>query len=438
MVRKTSSQQVFLTLVDPSSRNVLRTSSLAKAIATLYSSISTSRIAHIDLTTHLSFSLQIPIATSISHLPAPTSPQLPGVWLTTATSIPSHDEINTTRTKLASHFALLLLSDLHTILADISSSSPLAEPLTHYLRCTTPTKSFFQISQTSGIPLDDVYFLASHLIYWRRARAIPPLHQRDIYIVSPNADMRKLRSASTQYSKLFPALPTLPKILSLLSSATRPYRTIIPNKDHKSAYMDILAWLMRGGRVTQLRTFAWVRVPEHIQADVADVVAEEERKAEKEKNSEPDPNGDTRTITDETDTGHTDHLAPMMSSIHSTLSSTSSQSSARTAIPLGVRFAEAVAKVGRDAAVSIFRPRLILYPNKASGLESRYLDSIAEEIERAEGRDSREAWNKCLSFFDGEHPLEHIAVREGWKKKKVEGLRAAWVRMGFLSEVRHW
>ncbi|KAL8899958.1 MAG: hypothetical protein Q9207_005929, partial [Kuettlingeria erythrocarpa] len=235
-------------------------SPLAKAITTLYNNISMSRIAHINLTPTSSLSFQIPVPTSISVLPGPLAPQLPGLWLTTATSLPAEDDVNMTSSQLASHFTLLLLSDLPTILAEIhDTSSPLSAPLTHYLQISKPTKSFLQISQTSGMHLSDIQFLASHLIYWRKARAIPPLHQRDTYIVSPNADMSKLASATSKFARAFPALPSLPKLLNLLSATTTPrvYASLIPSKDHKEAFMNILAWLLRDGWVTQLRTFMW-------------------------------------------------------------------------------------------------------------------------------------------------------------------------------------
>ena len=59
-------------------------------------------------------------------------------------------------------------------------------------------------------------------------------------------------------------------------------------------------------------------------------------------------------------------------------------------------------------------------------------------MEREEGREVREAWEKCLPCLDGEHALEGLAVREGWKRKKVEGFRVIWGRLGVVGEGRHW
>lgn len=414
-----SSKYHVLTALDTSVQQKIKHSSLAKAIATLYTSISTSRIAHITLTPTLSLSLQIPIPTSISALPTPTSPQLPGLWLTTATSIIGDDEVHPSSSQLASHFALLLLSDLPAILADVTTTaSPLTGPLTHYLRVSKPTKSFVQISQSSGIPLTDIQFLASHLIYWRRARAVPPLHQRDAYIVSPNADMRKLRSACTTYARLFPTLPSLPKMLSLLSATPRPYLTLIPSKDHKEAYLDILAWLMRGGWVTQLRTFAWVRVTAEIQTVVAREI-EKEKREESAAGSDPKDSHDHEHDTDDissTDHHRSGHLSPPRS-----LLSTSSTS---TAIPL--------------PSTTNSPPLFILNPTRASGLESRYLSAISAQMQAEHGAEVREAWERCWKYVNGQHALEKISVREGWKRKWVGELLGVWRGMGVLEEVRHW
>ena len=198
--------------------------------------------------------------------------------------------------------------------------------------------------------------------------------------------MRRLKSASAQYAKLFPALPSLPKILSLLSTSPRPYSTLIPSSDHKAAYLDILAWLLRGGWVMQLRTFAWVRVPSHVRSAVARQI-EKEAQNGLECSSDPispitksiahtGPN--IRTVPDpgEPDVP-TGQLSPPSSS-----PGASSLSSARTAIALDI-----------PAESSALPPVLILHPTKASGIESRYLAAIAAEMagcDPLDGRDERE------------------------------------------------
>lgn len=61
-----------------------------------------------------------------------------------------------------------------------------------------------------------------------------------------------------------------------MSVCPRPYKTFCPSKVHRPLYLRMLAWLMRGGWVTQLCTFAYVVVwPEIIYQVDYEMEAEE-------------------------------------------------------------------------------------------------------------------------------------------------------------------
>jgi len=111
---------------------------------------------------------------------------------------------------LAKHFTLLFLEDVDGILKDIAAeATDSSTSLARFVEACKPTMSyvlpllpklgydinnvnrFLQISNSCGIPLHEIQVMARHLVHWRKARAIPPIHQRDIYVVSPNADMKK-------------------------------------------------------------------------------------------------------------------------------------------------------------------------------------------------------------------------------------------------------
>ena len=192
-------------------------------------------------------------------------PQMPGLWLTTS-NVVIGDDLDSPMTE---HAALLLLQDPETIVKEFEGDHKANGFLAFCIRQIVPTTSLQKISIRHNIVARDLEFIAKHLVYWRRARFIAPLHPRDTYMVSPNADMSALPHAIPLYAARFPTLPSLPKILSMLSGTPRPYRTFIPTAEHRDAYMEILAWLLRGGWVTQLRTFAWVRVTPEIKAQVA-------------------------------------------------------------------------------------------------------------------------------------------------------------------------
>lgn len=390
-------------------------SSLAQAIETLYTNISASKIASVSLGPQTSMSMQIPPMTSTPHLPSANEPGYPGLWLTTADSISSTDETShmnnpgQSQVMLAKHFALLLLSDETSILKDIEASkSTIGPPLAHYIRSSKPTKSFAQIAARSQIPLSDIQILASHLVYWRRARAIPPLNKKDVYIVSPNADMSKLGVASAAYEAMFPTLPSLAKMLSALSCGSpRPYFSYIPSKDHKEAYYDILAWLVRGGWVTQLRTFAWVKASPEVK------MAVQSQQVNGHHITHGDYEGDEYEDEDE------DGLAtPVPGRVNTRIPTTPvPQTATRT-----------------PTSTSTTTSSLILRPHRPSPLESRWLDHIhnsfplsapgedddeeeEEDVEAVQKEQEKEGQEKApsqsFSTDDAEADV-HAALRRHW------------------------
>ena len=423
-------------------KEMLSRSSLAQAISSVYTAISTSRIASVTLSPTVSTSLQIPPITSISTLPLLTDPPAqPGIWLTTVNDPPSSNiDLDTSpgsSSHIAKYFTLLLTDSKAAILKDISSTtSPIAGPLSTFVNACNPTKSFHKISLTSNIPLGNMQTLAQHLIYWRRGIAIPPLNQRDTYIVSPNADMRNLKNACKAYEAQFPTLPGLAKMLSALSGNPRPWGTFFPSPDHKDAYMQILAWLMRGGWVTQLRTFALVRVDPDIKRAAKERELEDEEAA-KQKGADLDQ------LEDSSEQPSAHLRRPSMLSRPSSSGDTQKQSN--------------VTQVDDSMA------SLILNPHRASPLESKYLELIGDtllmanysylDLSTEEKVELRKYWPAFTKYFNGADPLEKIPVREGLKRKVVSdilarlGLSPADAATGtgeheeqgkILVGVRHW
>jgi hypothetical protein len=444
---------------------IIQQSSLARAMYTVYTSISASKIASVSLSHDVSISLQIPPLTSTPYLAGPTDKAYPGLWLTTADSAtpmddPGTDETNAPHHVLAKHFALLLLDSEAAIIKDVElSGGALAPALAHYIRCSKPTKSFAQISASSGIPLSTIQMLASHLVYWRRARAIPPIHQRDTYIVSPNCDLSKLEVATIAYQTAFPTLPSLPKMLSALSGTPRPYSSFIPSKDHKEAYFTILAWLLRGGWVTQLRTFARIKVTPEIKLAVETALRKEEVDRYLAKaNSNAEIDGDSSDDEDDASSSSSSSLASHGSGDETPMPG-------RNEAHLQLRTSHKLL----DRSTALRLSSLILSPHRASPLESRWLDEIVARFPDKPGfGQSLEAtspdiapkdiqtllqkyWPIFLKYFNGIDALEKIPVRETLKRKLVWQVLT---RLGFVTgpmgaveldareqvlvSVRHW
>ncbi|QDS74547.1 hypothetical protein FKW77_007760 [Venturia effusa] len=475
-------------------QKIMATSVLATALAEVYDKISTNQIAHINLGAGAEPSFQIMQAVSTQAIPSATEPQMPGLWLTTATVIDDDDA----ETDMSPHAALLLLQDDDSLLREVEGEGDRAsELLSFIIRHLTPTKSLLKLSQmhSHAVNLNDVLLVARHLITWRRARAIHPLRGRDTYIVSPNANMAALDKAIPAFEKLFPTpLPSLPKMLSTLSQSPKPYNHWMPSPDHKEKYMEILAWLMRGGWVTQLRTFGWIKVKPEIKAAVAIKMNREaaESKASLTESVETPSEGglharsmsrqaflrspEARAITSDWQGG----LSPYFSALARPPSDAGSATSSRTAVPsinasssplqrpesrafhrasplhmnqsaspssdeLSTTGSQILlspaneSRNGEQAEMSIdpadYDSSLIHSPQKANSLMSRYIERIGAEFTDAE---LKELWPLLLKYFDGRHALEEIPAREGLKKKRVERILKLLGTSGWLVTVRHW
>ncbi|CUS13957.1 unnamed protein product [Tuber aestivum] len=392
-------------------KDILDQSSLAYAISRIYIDISQSKIAHVFLNNNLGLSLQMPILTEISVMPSITEPQVPGLPLTTANSFGDDDSEGDNL--LAKHFTLLFLEDVDGILKDIEaeatdSSASLArfveacKPTMSYVSILVSKSRFLQISNSCGIPLHEIQVMARHLVHWRKARAIPPIHQRDTYIVSPNADLKKLHTLIPIYRTLFPTLQPLPKLLTLLSGKPKPFSAFIPSRAHRPAYLEILAFLIRHGLATQLRNFAWLRVTRQIKR----AVAAEERRAKK---ANADPPLNSQPQEKEREREREKELTKMTSSISSLLSHNNDSDSEGE-----------------------YEDSIILEPHQASSIESSWLEMMT----RDQPPDIKALFDRIIKYLNGQHAIEKVAVREGIARKDVRRVLGAFD--GFVIYARHW
>ena len=455
----------------------MQASPLAKTLAHVYDAVSTSKIAHVPISKNVETSLQLPQTISTAYAPTPGEPQVPGLWLTTANMAEDDDE---TGTILNRHAALLLLEEKDVLLKQIEKDNrELATALAVLIREISPTKSLQKLATRLSWRLQDLQFLARHLIYWRRARAIPPLHIRDTYVMSPNADMNRLAEASQEYERSFTGLPSLPRMLHSLSARPVQFGFLIPSQDHKPVYMEMLAWLLKDGWVIQLRTFAWVKVSPEIKAKVAFQMRNEDMKSAKSSalkrvsivsgGSSSGPA--THSLLEEEKSSEAktsrsnslaDLLSPMMrGASEKNQSETASVSSHRTAVQIGhsprpsplnnvdnlestspfsvglsaISMAEESSHGLTSIDPSEFEQSLVLDPHRASTEESRWLAAVGEMLIDS---DLRGAWPILTRYFDGRFAIEDIASREGWRRSRVSTLIARLEKEGVLCFVKHW
>ncbi|KAI2472177.1 nitrogen permease regulator of amino acid transport activity 3-domain-containing protein [Annulohypoxylon bovei var. microspora] len=271
-------------------KEILDVSSLAASMQDVYEAVSHNKIAALQLDTAegaLTHSVQIPVPFYITDLPPDNENSSKGLWITTANSFVEEDSLNDPGF-LDKNFALLLMSDEKKIIAELQADpDETTAAMIEFVRLSKPTMSFHQIGQGTALSPAQVRKYAQHFIFWRRAIAIPPLHARDVYVLSPNSDMSRLPRASQAWSRCFPLAPPLPEFLAALSAAPRSYKLFAPSKNHRPTYLAMLAWLMRGGWAAQLCTFAYVVVwPEILYEVDYELEAEELERARSEARAE--------------------------------------------------------------------------------------------------------------------------------------------------------
>jgi hypothetical protein len=406
---------------------ILIKSTLATAIRDVYKDISHNKIAtvHLATTPPLDLSLQIPVPMFLTSLPTSSERSMLGLPVMSANPF-VNEEGDEDPTHLNKHFALLLLDDEDKIISEIQTdNTELSAPLIECIRLCKPTLSFAQVAQTNSIEVGSLLILAQHLIYWRRAIAIPPLHGRETFIVSPNCDSRKLPAASVTWKKAFPLAPSLASFLASLSAAPRPYKGFAPSKDHRPTYLDMVAWLLRGGWVTFLRTFAWIQVwPELIYEVEYQLKADAIEKYKKGAKSQSGSSENESTDESGTEKSNgTDIGAPL-----TTEQVAENARLARLAVKLAKEAAEEAAafaempvpvatahpSINNSAHLKRLQPYVIKDPHKVSHEESLYIAAIGKRISDAKGKD---CWTKFNKYFNGSEALESIALKENMKRK---------------------
>lgn len=426
---------------------ILVRSTLASSIRDVFVAVSNNKIATIQLNTTppLDLSLQIPVPSFLTRLPTSTERAMPGLLVTTANPL-VNEEGNEEQEVLNKHFALLLLDDESKILAQIQADdTDISAPLMECIRLCKPTQSFLQVSQANNIELASLLILAQHLVHWRRAIAIPPLHSREMYIVSPNCDSRKLPVASVAWKKAFPLAPSLPSFLAMLSAAPRPYKTFAPSKNHRPTYLEMLAWLLRGGWVTQLRTFAWILVWPEIIYEVdyqlkAEAIEKSKKGTKSNSGSSESPESTDESGPDKnSDNDHATTLTTEQVAENARLGrladKAAKQAAEEAAAFMQMQIPVATDHISKNQAEHLksIAPYIIKDPHKVSHEESLYIAAIGKRIQDPKAKD---CWQKFVKYFNGNEALETIALRENMKRKETWGILMNYQE--YLLVCKHW
>ena len=245
-----------------SHQDIISNSSLAENIASIYDAVKSNKLCRFLINSSVDVSI-----------------------------LPTIDHVN--ETSLRPYKALLLLDDAESIINNLPKDpSPL---LVQLIQIVTPFICFEDIQSVLDCSLSQIYRLAAHLVYWRQAKIINVLSQRNIYIVSKDADLKSLPELSISFNEKFPGY-NLYQILSLLKTQN-PYSTIPNFKENKQTYLEILLFLFKNNLAIQLNFYIYLMIPSSITSEkVGHVVADTRNLTDLEQdyinqigNTQPDP-----------------------------------------------------------------------------------------------------------------------------------------------------
>ncbi|CDO96206.1 unnamed protein product [Kluyveromyces dobzhanskii CBS 2104] len=425
---------------------VLYESSLARALTKCFNCIKKNQIANLEIDNDKIVSLQIPIKTEFSILPnLKEDPVLRGSFLssilnenfigrTSDLTAEDSDNLYANHDRLLD-YGLLLLDEPENIIKGLEKASfdngvtdllliNLLKQLKPTLRLGQYKLLVKELIDSNDSIYDDQFYettlksLCLHLIYWRHARLILPISSRNTYIVSPLAPIsgfstdefeheeydtliRKYETPVSNnegisliyqnrkiFSDKFPSLPSLPSFLQLISTQKpRPFGHIIPSNEHKSMYLNALAWLMRHGYLTQLLTFVYIRVDKRIKITVDEDLERDNLRPNKTEEQEnfvtSDENYNINVFND----------LEMMNDNDFTI---------------------------------------ILEPERNTALEKRWLYKCSEELPA----DLQTLFRQVVKYFNGKVSLEYVMIRESIPKNEMKRLLQALGK--YAIEVKHW
>ncbi|AOW05341.1 uncharacterized protein YALI1_E15774g [Yarrowia lipolytica] len=376
-------------------RETITTCPLAHGIAQLFHSIQNASIASIVLNKSVR-SFQIPVETEMASLPLVTEPHISGAYLTTESFSDSDSK--------QLHFALLLLDEPESIISDLEAQKDYT--LCNFISHLKPWIPLKQVVQDLQISAEQALGFSKHLIYWRRGRAILPINKGNSYIVSPIAPIESLYEFAPRFAVKFPGLPSLPRMLSSLSTGKpQQFAKLIPSRDHKTMYYRALAWLLQYGFVTQLRTFLYLKISKKIKLQVKNQTRD---KRDNDFNL-TNPLAISRKSSESLKDRH------FSASISSHVSKDSPEASE-------IHFAE-------DDSID---DSILLEPDRATLTQRKWLNKILEN----QPQDVVLLFNRLKPYFNGKHAIEQVVIEEGLSRNELRRLTQSLEE--HLLMVRHW
>jgi hypothetical protein len=214
------------------------------------------------------------------------------VHLTLQTGLPRDANGNAYMPKIYPYQSVLLNKGVSRMLASLPlDASP---QLRLFLKHAHPTKSFESLSMTLGVPLSQLFLLATHLVIWHKARVIDTICDHQMYVITPGlmASKRirgKLARLEPKFAALFPPFTLTETLCQFSRHKTLQEHASRLNSNARAEFIRVLSWFLRHQFVTPLHRYIHcIAAPNNARRALLTTTELEERERE-EKSSATSP-----------------------------------------------------------------------------------------------------------------------------------------------------
>ncbi|XP_055534061.1 GATOR complex protein NPRL3 [Wyeomyia smithii] len=218
---------------------ILRDSSLAQFIKTIYQDLCTTGLLNVTLNQSVTLSFCLPQKAHQFHKK--------GV-------IVEPEAIDRCLHALKPYHGMLLLVDPSELLDCVPPSG--ARMLLQLIEAYNPLKSLQNMASDADLMIDHVYQLVGHLVYWAKATIIYPLCETNVYVIAPDAQLNIHSHLPDKFATKFPGM-SLFEVISDFSLPTSigHLTTPLQHPARQGRLAQMVLWMLQHHLLMQLHTY---------------------------------------------------------------------------------------------------------------------------------------------------------------------------------------
>ncbi|CAD7081364.1 unnamed protein product [Hermetia illucens] len=167
---------------------------------------------------------------------------------------------------LKPYHGMLLLVNFAELLDCVPPSGALM--LLKLIEVYNPLKSLQNMASDADLPIDHVYELVGHLVYWAKATIIYPLCETNVYVIAPDAPLYTNSPLVEKFSTEFPGM-SLFEVISDFSLPTSIGHLTTPLQQpaRQGILAQMVLWMLQHHLLMQLHTYVQFMPNDHGECD---------------------------------------------------------------------------------------------------------------------------------------------------------------------------